>query len=177
MTVIFKNCGTVDIDGLQRMLQPIIDQMEADPSFTQFGFKGRQLPDGTIDYGEGRGLDFIKTFTTYTHWQPGYEDQKILEFTGVVDAIRISRIRLMKIMPFCCYSWHQDATARLHIPIITNPNSFLVVENQAKHLARGFLWYVNTKKPHSAFNGGDKNRYHVVYEYVGTPDMLPTWSG
>jgi hypothetical protein len=39
MTVIFKNCGTVDIDGLQRMLQPIIDQMEADPSFTQFGFK------------------------------------------------------------------------------------------------------------------------------------------
>lgn len=176
MSELFKNCGPVDCAGLQKLLQPIIDKMEEDSNFTQFGFKGRTLPDGTVDYGEGKGLEFFKHFTTYTNWQPGFEDKQILNFTRGVPEGKIGRVRLMKIVPHHCYSWHKDFTPRFHIPLITNDSSFLVVDNQVKHLSQGFLWLVDTRKPHTAFNGGHANRYHVVYEFAGTLDEMPAWN-
>ena len=52
---------------------------------------------------------------------------------------------------------------RVHIPIITNPGSIMVIDNVAKHLpADGSVWITNNTKYHNAFNGGEENRIHLV---------------
>ena len=60
-------------------------------------------------------------------------------------------------------SWHRDPETRLHIPIITNPGSIMVIDNVAKHMpADGSVWITNNTKYHNAFNGGEENRIHLV---------------
>ena len=60
-------------------------------------------------------------------------------------------------------SWHRDPEPRLHIPIITNPGSIMVIDNVAKHMpADGSVWITNNTKYHNAFNGGEENRIHLV---------------
>ena len=59
------------------------------------------------------------------------------------------------------YHWHNRV--RIHVPIITNPGSIMVIENVAKHLpADGSVWITNNTKYHNAFNGGEKSRIHLV---------------
>ena len=62
-----------------------------------------------------------------------------------------------------CYSAKNTKLSRLHIPIITNPGSIMVIDNVAKHLpADGSVWITNNTKYHNAFNGGEENRIHLV---------------
>ena len=68
-----------------------------------------------------------------------------------------------KIRAAVCYSVKNAKLSRLHIPIITNPGSIMVIDNVAKHLpADGSVWITNNTKYHNAFNGGEENRIHLV---------------
>ena len=61
------------------------------------------------------------------------------------------------------YRQNRDPEPRLHIPIITNPGSIMVIDNVAKHMpADGSVWITNNTKYHNAFNGGEENRIHLV---------------
>ena len=65
--------------------------------------------------------------------------------------------------PRSTLSWHRDPEPRLHIPIITNPGSIMVIEEGAKHLpADGSVWITNNTKYHNFFNGGEQARIHLV---------------
>ena len=65
--------------------------------------------------------------------------------------------------PRSCLSWHVDDEPRLHIPLITNPGAHLVIEDTANHLpADGSAYMANTVLHHTAFNGGDDPRIHLV---------------
>ena len=76
---------------------------------------------------------------------------------------RLGRVRLLLKEPRSTLSWHRDPEPRLHIPIITNPGSIMVIEEVAKHLpADGSVWITNNTKYHNAFNGGEENRIHFV---------------
>lgn len=72
------------------------------------------------------------------------------------------RTRVMMMKPRMCYSYHKDRTKRLHIPLVTNPHCFLVVETEAIHLPRGGMYIVDTTKMHTAFNAWDRVRVHIV---------------
>ena len=75
----------------------------------------------------------------------------------------MGRVRILLKEPRSTLSWHRDPEPRLHIPIITNPGAIMVVDNVAKHLpADGSVWITNNTKYHNAFNGGEKNRIHLV---------------
>ena len=76
--------------------------------------------------------------------------------------INLVELELLK-QPRSTLSWHRDPEPRLHIPIITNPGSIMVIDNVAKHLpADGSVWITNNTKYHNAFNGGEQNRIHLV---------------
>ena len=76
---------------------------------------------------------------------------------------KLGRIRILLKEPRSTLSWHRDPEPRLHIPIITNPGSIMVIENVAKHLpADGSVWITNNTKYHNAFNGGEESRVHLV---------------
>ena len=88
-------------------------------------------------------------------------------FREVVETLqknyKIGRVRILLKTPRSTLSWHRDPEPRLHIPIITNPGSIMVIDNVAKHMpADGSVWITNNTKYHNAFNGGEENRIHLV---------------
>ena len=95
------------------------------------------------------------------------EDLKDTYFKEVYDVLskkfKLGRVRLLLKEPRSTLSWHRDPEPRLHIPIITNPGSIMVIDEVAKHLpADGSAWITNNLKYHNAFNGGEENRVHLV---------------
>ena len=95
------------------------------------------------------------------------EDFKHTYFKEVFDELnkhyKLGRVRLLLKEPRSTLSWHRDPEPRLHIPIITNPGSIMVIDNVAKHMpADGSVWITNNTKYHNAYNGGEENRIHLV---------------
>ena len=95
------------------------------------------------------------------------EDYKDTYFKEVYDALskkyKLGRVRVLLKQPRSTLSWHRDPEPRLHIPIITNPGCIMVIDNVAKHMpADGHAWITNNTKYHNFFNGGEKDRIHIV---------------
>jgi len=75
----------------------------------------------------------------------------------------IGRTRILSKPQYNCNSWHRDPEPRLHIPILTNPGSLFIVNHHATHLpADGSVYFTDTRGYHTALNGGDDNRVHLV---------------
>ncbi len=75
----------------------------------------------------------------------------------------IGRTRILSKGLYNCNSWHRDPEPRLHIPVITNPGSLFVVNHHVTHLpADGSVYFTDTRGYHTALNGGDHHRVHVV---------------
>jgi hypothetical protein len=78
---------------------------------------------------------------------------------------KVSRTRIARLPPRKCYSVHQDFHRTLHIAIHTNPKAYFlfVKEQRLIHIsADSDIWYVDTKRLHTAFNGGDESRLHLM---------------
>ena len=61
---------------------------------------------------------------------------------------------------------------KIHVPLVTNPQAVLTVAGAEFHLAAGRAWEVNNLAPHGAFNGGEQDRIHFIFEVfegAGTP--------
>ena len=75
----------------------------------------------------------------------------------------IGRMRVLSKGLYNCNSWHRDPEPRLHIPILTNPGSLFVVNHHVTHLpADGSVYFTDTRGYHTALNGGDTHRVHIV---------------
>ena len=53
---------------------------------------------------------------------------------------------------------------RLHIPVITNPFSSIVVEQTRIHLALGYIWKLNPIHRHGSGNFGKEPRIHIILD-------------
>jgi len=75
----------------------------------------------------------------------------------------IGRMRMLSKGLYNCNSWHRDPEPRLHIPITTNPGSLFVVNHHVTHLpADGSVYFTDTRGYHTALNGGESHRVHIV---------------
>ncbi|MDD9910588.1 MAG: hypothetical protein OXR62_12980 [Ahrensia sp.] len=75
----------------------------------------------------------------------------------------IGRMRVLSKGLYNCNSWHRDPEPRLHIPVITNPGSLFVVNHHVTHLpADGSVYFTDTRAYHTALNGGETHRVHIV---------------
>ena len=75
---------------------------------------------------------------------------------------------------------HVDAGAshpsvhKIHVPLRTDPRALLIVDDVAFHPEAGHAWEINNLKPHGAFNGGDRDRIHFIFEmYEGAAGGSP----
>jgi len=83
--------------------------------------------------------------------------------TELTKRFPIGRMRVLSKGLYNCNSWHRDPEPRLHIPIITNPGSLFLVNHHATHLpADGSVYFTDTRGYHTALNGGETNRVHIV---------------
>jgi len=132
----------------------------------------------SITGGNVRGLYWTMPDTTNVEEQrlPFIEESKYTEicpeFKGsyveeVYDLIRehfhIGRIRFLMKPPRTCLSWHRDPEKRIHIPIITNKGSIMVIEDTAFHMpSDGAAYITDNTKYHNFFNGSEVDRVHLV---------------
>lgn len=66
---------------------------------------------------------------------------------------------------------------RVHIPLFTNSEVFftswnLMGEELSCHMAEGEVWYLDTRKPHTARNVGKTDRVHLVMDVVSNESLL-----
>lgn len=74
------------------------------------------------------------------------------------------RTRIMLMPPRQCYSIHADPSKRIHIPIITNDQCWMVWPKNSScyQLMVERAYITNTTQPHTFINGGLENRIHVI---------------
>ena len=72
-------------------------------------------------------------------------------------------------------SGHTDGKAnhhihKIHVPLITNPETVFHVGSQSKHLPAGEVVEVNNKRVHAVYNNGDQDRVHFIFECYNMDD-------
>ena len=87
-----------------------------------------------------------------------------MEYTNrITEDLGLCRTRIMRMKSKTCLSYHYDPTPRIHIPIITNPSCFLLIDKKAHYLkANGSAYLVDTTKWHTAINASFDSRTHLV---------------
>ncbi|MDC0618523.1 aspartyl/asparaginyl beta-hydroxylase domain-containing protein [Candidatus Pelagibacter sp.] len=117
---------------------------------------------------DATGKEVVRDVTidesAYSEFIDEFKDTYFKEVFDVLSSkYKLGRVRVLLKKPRSTLSWHRDPEPRLHIPIITNPGSIMVIDNVAKHLpADGSVWITNNTKYHNAFNGGEEDRIHLV---------------
>ena len=107
-----------------------------------------------VEIDESKYTKFVEDYKN-TYFKEVYEELK--------KRYKLGRVRLLLKEPRSTLSWHRDPEPRLHIPIYTNPGCLMVIDKVAHHMpADGSVWVTNNLKYHNAFNGGEKNRIHLV---------------
>jgi aspartyl/asparaginyl beta-hydroxylase (cupin superfamily) len=81
--------------------------------------------------------------------------------------------RLMRLAPGSTIKEHRDADldidygfARLHVPIITNPDVGFFLNGRRIVMEPGSLWYLRLSDPHRVSNDGETDRVHLVVDAV-----------
>ena len=92
-----------------------------------------------------------------------YVYEKINEF------FEIGRCRVIKMPQRTTLSWHRDPEKRLHIAIKTNHGARMFIEHTGYHIpADGNIYVTDNTKYHTAINGGEEARIHLVATVLGT---------
>jgi hypothetical protein len=99
------------------------------------------------------------------------------------------RVRLMRLAPGGGeLTRHADVTdpdagvreggrLRIHIPLVSNEGvrfSMWDLEGNRRgcHMEPGEAWYLDSRKPHTAKNGGESDRLHLVMDAAASPALL-----
>ena len=156
--------GFDDAEGIRHFGGISLNQIPGDPE----SIKGKNVRGIFWTKPDSSGKEVLRdkkiNEEAYTEFVEEFENTY---FKKVYDTLskkfKLGRVRILLKEARSTLSWHRDPEPRLHIPIITNPGSIMVIENVAKHLpADGSVWITNNTKYHNAFNGGEESRIHLV---------------
>ncbi|HEY1473315.1 MAG TPA: aspartyl/asparaginyl beta-hydroxylase domain-containing protein [Pseudolabrys sp.] len=108
-----------------------------------------------------------------------FEDTPMLRdcpyFREVLGAFEcpLQAVRLMRLSPGSIIKEHTDhdlsaeqGTARIHIPVVTNPGVEFYLNGVRVVLEAGSAWYLRLSDRHSVYNKGDTPRVHLVIDAV-----------
>lgn len=99
----------------------------------------------------------------FVDWQPHTEF--VQDIAHQLDISPKGRVRLLQVNPKSCYSFHADPHPyRVHIPLVTNQGSFMVVWGKLWQLQLGYAYRVRVQEDHTAINTGATPRIHLVFD-------------
>ena len=156
--------GFDDAEGLSHFGAISLNQIPGDSEST----KGKNVRGIFWTKPDSSGKEVLRdkqiNEEAYTEFVKEFENTYFKKVYDILTKkFKLGRVRILLKEPRSTLSWHRDPEPRLHIPIITNPGSIMVIENIAKHLpADGSVWITNNTKYHNAFNGGEESRIHLV---------------
>lgn len=94
---------------------------------------------------------------------------KSIEHTEIAKIIKKYngyRARIMFLEPRKCYSVHADYSPRIHIPIETNDQCWMLWphDNHCTRMPVEYAYFTDTSKPHTFLNGSlNKGRIHLIF--------------
>lgn len=106
--------------------------------------------------GKFKGLD--RKEEEYIH--PIFTDAPLINH--YIKSLGMYRTRIMISWPKDCYTIHKDLSPRIHIPIRSNEDCLMLIGNKNYYLEPGKIYWTDTRHKHSAINGSDKKRIHIV---------------
>jgi len=82
---------------------------------------------------------------------------------SILSDLKMYRTRVMNLKSKTCYTYHKDLSKRIHIPVETNKDCFMIINNEVKHYpADGNYYVVDTTQYHTALNASMLDRIHIV---------------
>lgn len=72
-------------------------------------------------------------------------------------------------------SWY--FTARFHLPVVTNPQALVLLDGDLFHFQAGRVYFFHNGCVHSAYNGGDTDRFHLVWDMLMTQETIDLMFG
>ena len=161
-----------DIEELKKALKDIEKYASFDNPTEQIGLthtaKEYEGKDKRYEAcGSTMNLKFEET--EFTEFNEDLKDTYFYEVYKTLSTMyNLGRVRLLKIEPKRCLSWHMDHQERIHVPIISNSGNMLAILNKCYFLpADGSSYIVNLLLTHSAFNGGFEPRYNFLCSITG----------
>lgn len=153
----------VDVASLKVTLQNYIDKAIND-GIKQQGLRWAGAFEGVSDLRYNEANPNKISEEDFVDWQLGTEFlQKVSKDLGIRDR---GRVRMLMMTPRSTYSFHHDPDLwRVHIPLITNPDAFMIVDGNLWHLPIGNAYLVKVKDYHLALNAGSENRVHIVFDW------------
>ncbi len=142
---------SVDIDRILLELDMLPDYKD---QISLQGIEGQTDP----TYGTGRitHIDAAETDFCYPLFDMTYVNE-------LLSSLNMYRTRLMNMSGKTCYTYHQDYTRRVHIPLITNENCFFVIDDEViRYPADGSVYIADTRRMHTFVNASTQNRLHLV---------------
>lgn len=113
--------------------------------------------------------------SNYIYWHPDLTNSYVKEIAERIEELsgfKIGQIRLAWLLPDSGYSMHCDTEAlRFHIPLLTNPWAYFLINDTVYHMDQGKLYHLQTTNNHSAFNLGTIPRLHIVFSTCTWPEL------
>jgi len=137
----------------------------------------KTLPEGTLclqgiskDQDPYYGTGAVAEFTHDQNIHPRDQEKAFhiplfnIPYTNsIMEKFNMFRTRIMVQDPTTCYSYHQDYTPRIHIPLVTNEKCFFILEDILHRLkGDGSVYWVDTVQRHTAVNASWETRIHLV---------------
>lgn len=87
-------------------------------------------------------------------------------FEDILNVLRshytVGRVRIMKLAPKTCLTWHVDNSKRIHYPFKTNEGCKMIIEDSVFNLQEHNWYLTDTLRPHTAMNASKEPRLHIV---------------
>jgi hypothetical protein len=135
---------------------------ELGQGLTQIMCQGPTPENHDWDTGSGRISTLkVKEEADYCHLNPRL---KGTELERLINEYQGFRTRIITLTGRKCYSVHADPGFRIHVPIVTNDQAWMVwpYNNYSSKLEIGHSYLTNTTKNHTFLNGSLEDRIHIV---------------
>lgn len=139
-------------------LDKILHELQTLPEYeTQISLQGL-TPDADPFSGIGKANNLSGDENKFI-----YKLFDIPYINNILDELGMFRTRVLRMRPKTCYTYHRDYTPRIHIPVITNPKCFMVLETHIEwYPADGNYYKIDTTKYHTFVNASLEDRIHIV---------------
>lgn len=135
---------------------------------TQLGLKHTASGHSRNLWFEGVGTSFEdkKRFSVLNELLKGTYIEEVHD--TIAKDYSFGRLRIMRMFGRSCMSLHVDREKRIHIPVYTNPNCMMILDNEVIHMpADGNAYMVNTTKIHTALNSNlNFDRIHLLFDLL-----------
>ncbi len=179
-TAFYGHLGSTNVDDLVERVKNIPESLwetenEYKPNrFAQLNDTRHiifRFPDGPESV-----FDFTDHETLWDEWQDDLLPimEQAAKSLGYTD-YRFPRVMLARLPAGGEISQHTDALAshyihKIHVPLISNPDTFFDVGGKTEHLPVGEIIEVNNKRVHAVKNDGKEDRIHLIFECYSMED-------